>query len=581
MFLRVFAFNCGFLLGWVVPVFAAGQLRLVTPPVDHRTTSASIYFVGTAPPGGTLTVNGQPVPRSALGHFAWRLALAPGENAFTWSYARPGAPAETLVRRVSRLPGRTPVPTDRPFLTVVQPAVAAAMAADSVLCASAHGTPGGQMQMTVGEETFAMVELPPRVEPGDTGDLLGGTEPPPVAGLYGGCFTARPGWREQPVRVELRWRDQTLAQTAPGTVTTLGAGALTVVEVNAAEAIVRAGGGAEFARLTPLVRGVRARVVASNGEWLQLAGAGWVNRRDVRVLTNGTPVPRSAVRALRTRTNTGASELLIPLQVALPYSVRQEEGRLVLTVWGAESQTDIIRFESRDPVIRSVQWEPVGSGGVRYYVDLRANRQWGYQVRYEGTTLVLAVRRPPQVGRNLAGITVMLDPGHGGGQSGSLGPSGLPEKAVNLQIALKLRAALERAGAKVLLTRDRDTTLSLEARGKLMEQRQPTVFLSLHNNALPDGGDPLRQYGTSAYWYHPQGRALAETIHAQLVAELKQPDYGLYWDSLAVIRPTVAPAVLLELGFMTHPEEFARISNPAFQERLAGAVTRGLLRWLR
>jgi N-acetylmuramoyl-L-alanine amidase len=156
----------------------------------------------------------------------------------------------------------------------------------------------------------------------------------------------------------------------------------------------------------------------------------------------------------------------------------------------------------------------------------------------------------------------------------------VPEKTVNLQIALKVRSALKRAGATVLMTREQDRTLSLEARNQEMIARAPTVFLSLHNNALPDGGDPLRQYGTSVYWYQMQSRSLAVALHRRLLSDLKRPDYGLYWDSLAVIRPSAAPAVLLELGFMTHPEEYALLQSGSYQERIARSIARALGDWL-
>ncbi|MBC8122168.1 MAG: N-acetylmuramoyl-L-alanine amidase [Gemmatimonadaceae bacterium] len=562
------------------PLLAAptGPVRLVYPPPGHSTSSQSIFFVGSVHPGSQLVVNGSAVALSKQGYFAPTFALKPGANTFTFR-SRGVDGTSTLTRVVTRRPDIT-VPSDRPYLASLSPSGPQRIEPGTNVCLKARATPGGQLRANLAGEVISLVELSSTPVPAASA-LLGAFSPESATrGSYSGCLPARRGWQKVQAQLSLQWRGQTLTQMSPAEFTTLDPTRLNVIEVIVAEAIIRAGAGSEFARLTPLGRGVRSAVTSQNGDWLRLQGGGWIQQRDIRYLPAGTPLPRSAVRALSTRHTARASELIIPLEMPLPYTVRQEESRLVVTVWGAEAQTDLIRFEAGDPLIRSVQWELEGSEGVRFYIDLREPRQWGYQVRYEGPVLVVGVRSSPKRARGLADLTVMLDPGHGGTQTGSLGPTGIAEKTVNLQIALRLRDRLQKSGATVLMTRTDDRTVSLEARTRQLEAQTPTVFLSLHNNALPDGANPLKQYGTSVYWYHMQSRALAESLHHQLVRDLGRPDYGLYWDSLAVIRPTLAPAVLLELGFMIHPEEYLLLNTPTFQERISRAIVRGLEDWL-
>ncbi len=557
---------------------AAGPLQLIYPPQNHRTTSASLYFVGSAPPGGTLRVNGQPVPRNQYGYFAWTTLLAPGTTAFNWDY-EDARERETIERRVTRQVVPT-VPRDRLYLAARTPVGTQQVRVGDTVCLEAEGTPGGRLEANLAGKTLAMPELPPYALPVGTAQMLSGSGTGPlIAGRYSGCLKAPKGWRAISPTLTFRWAGQVMSRPVPARITAVEAGRLNVVEVTAGEAIVRAGSGPGYARLTPLVRGVRTLVTGVNGDWMRLEGEGWIARQDVRVLPVGTAVPRSNVGALSTRRTASGSELVVPLEMRLPFSVRQEEGRLVVTVWGGRAQTDLIRFVASDPLIRSVQWETANPEGMRFFIDLRSPRQWGYQVRYEGTTLVVGVRKAP-VTQGLSGLQVMLDPGHGGSQPGSTGPSGIAEKTVNLAIALRLRDQLRAAGATVLMTRTDDRTVSLGARGDAIARELPTVFLSLHNNALPDSGDPLSTYGTSVYWYQMQSRSLAETLHRQLINDLERPDYGLYWDSLAVIRPTAAPAVLLEFGFMTNPDEYALLNTAAYQERIARSVTAGLMAWL-
>ncbi|BAC88463.1 N-acetylmuramoyl-L-alanine amidase [Gloeobacter violaceus] len=566
---------------WLGVPQAAAALRLVYPPDGHRTESASIYFIGTAPGAGSLQVNGQKVARHPAGHFAWTVPLQSGINTFRWTFRGTHGASETVERQVIRQSPNPPVPGDRLFLEARLPRGEQRVLPFEPVCFEARATPGGQLQARVGEQSIALAEAAPFREPGDAAAVLsGGAAGRSLVGFYRGCLAAAESWRDVEPRLDFRRRGQVLSSPVPATITSLDPRQLTVIEVTAAEAIVRAGPGAEFARLSPLTRGVRSRVTAVSGDWLRLQGEGWIARADGMALPVGTALPTSAVGALRTRVTTAGSELIVPLEMRLPASVRQEEHRLIVTLWGAQARTDLIRFDAPDPLIRSVQWETVSPEGVRFYIDLRERRQWGYQLRYEDNALVVALRKGPRVGRGLAGARVMIDPGHGGAQTGSIGPSGIPEKTVNLAIALRLGEQLRRAGAEVLFTRTADVDVPLAERSRMLEAKQPTVFLSLHHNALPDAGDPLRQYGTSVYWYHMQSRELAEVLHRQLLRDLGRPDYGLYWDSLAVIRPTAAPAVLLELGFMTHPDEYTLITAPAYQERIARALTRGLERWL-
>lgn len=567
------------IVGGGAPALAA-PLRIIYPPAVYRTDSASIFFIGAAPPAGDLRLDGRAVPLNRQGYFAASAPLKPGVNTFYWVYRDKKGTLQSQQQQVTRRV-EPPLARDRPVLAVRSPLVDQQVPALAPVCLEAQATPGGRVLAELAGKSLMLSELPPFRPVEDSAAILSGAAGGElVSGIYRGCLAADPAWREQVPRFELRWQGQNLSAQAPAAITTLDPRQIVVVEVVPVEAIVRAGPGAGYARLAPLTQGVRSQVIAQSGDWYRLQGEGWIQKSDLRILPAGTPLPKSAVGSLRTRTSATGSELLIPLETRLPTSVRQEETRLVVSLWGAVAATDLIRFESTDPLIRSVQWEPITPQGMRFYIDLRSSRQWGYQLRYEGNVLVIALRRPPRVSRALAGLTVMLDPGHGGNDTGSTGCSGVQEKTVNLQIALRLRNQLQRAGATVLMTRTGDRTVSLARRVELMRATQPTVYLSLHNNALPDAGDPLRQHGTSVYWYQMQSRNLAEALHRQLIGDLGQPDYGLFWDSLAVIRPTEAPAVLLEFGFMTHPDEYARLLSPAFQERIARSLARGLTSWL-
>ena len=97
------------------------------------------------------------------------------------------------------------------------------------------------------------------------------------------------------------------------------------------------------------------------------------------------------------------------------------------------------------------------------------------------------------------------------------------------------------------------------------------MALSLHYNALPDAGNALERAGIGAFWYYPQAHGLATFLHDYLVRELNREAYGVFWNNLALTRPSVTPSVLLELGFMI---------NPASQQELARTLAEGVEAWI-
>jgi N-acetylmuramoyl-L-alanine amidase len=263
-------------------------------------------------------------------------------------------------------------------------------------------------------------------------------------------------------------------------------------------------------------------------------------------------------------------------------TVKQEDDKFILTLHNTVAQTDTIALVD-NPLIRRMDWRQLDPTTVEYTFHLYDKRQWGYDLNYRGSNLILTLRHGPKISDSTAqplqGISILLDPGHGGKESGALGHTGYPEKAVNLVVSKLLREELIDRGATVYLTRDKDVDLSLPARVEKINEIKPTLALSVHYNALPDGGDAMNTAGIGMFWYHPQAHDLSVFLHDYLVKNLNRPSYGVFWNNLALTRPAIAPSILLELGFMINPDEFEWITNSAEQKKLARAIADGLVAW--
>ena len=182
----------------------------------------------------------------------------------------------------------------------------------------------------------------------------------------------------------------------------------------------------------------------------------------------------------------------------------------------------------------------------------------------------------------LKGRKVVVDPGHGGKDSGAPaffrgGPQEPFEKDIVLDIGLRLAALLKAEGAEVTMTRDDDTYVSLSGRAEIANRLKADAFVSLHCNSC-DKPDTLS--GTSVYFDHQHSARFAALVQNELVAALGTVDKGVRNANFAVIRRARVPGVLVETAFINHKEDRARLLHPRFRERAARAITAGLIRFL-
>jgi N-acetylmuramoyl-L-alanine amidase len=313
----------------------------------------------------------------------------------------------------------------------------------------------------------------------------------------------------------------------------------------------------------------------------------WIEADLVRLDTSNHTPPRSVVGRIVTRRDEEGSRVEIPLAEPLLFDLRAEpeNRRLYLDLFGARSRINRIDYDPQDPLIREIRWTQARDDVLRLEIHLRQNRLWGYGAVWggeDGRTLILKIRRAPQIEKRvLRHRCIVLDPGHGGSQPGSVGPTRLAEKEPNLILAQKLKALLEKEGARVFMTRQSDTTVDLYDRVDYAVQMGGEVLISLHNNALSDGENPFVNRGSAVYYYQPQSLELARVLHKNLLRATGLSDYGLYYQNLALARPTEMPAVLLECAFMIHPEEEALLRDDRFLQRTARGLAAGLKEFLK
>ncbi|AFY48772.1 N-acetylmuramoyl-L-alanine amidase [Nostoc sp. PCC 7524] len=562
------------------------SLKVVYPQTNHQTSAEKIFFIGTAPPNGQVLINGTPINRSRSGHFAPSFPLKLGENIFEIRHQN-----QVLQIRVTRISTQPEIPQGLAFAQgSLTPSADIARLPGELICFSAVAPPNASVSVKLANQTVALLPQPQQAQlPSNLAALTGRNQPTTQSsvGKYEGCTSGvvvadikQEVDLGQP-QFQLTLNGQKITQPGTGKITILSPAQLPVAEVTADAGVARTGPSTDYSRLTPLPKGTRASVTGREGEWLRLDYGGWINSKETRTLPGAIP-PRSIIRSVGYRRLPGATEMVFPLQTPVPVSVQQGEQTLSLTLYNTTAQTDIIRLDD-DPLISRLDWQQVAPGQVQYTFNLKKAQQWGYKLRYDGTTLVLTLRHAPVIKQNrqkfLSGIKILLDPGHGGKESGAAGPTGYLEKDVNLVVSKLLRDELVKLGATVVMTRETDQEVSLPERQAIINREEPAIALSIHYNALPDAGDAENTKGVGMFWYHPQAHNLAIFMQNYLVTKLGRPSYGVFWNNLALTRPAAAPSVLLELGFMINPNEFEWIADPQEQQKLAKALADGIVAW--
>ena len=328
-----------------------------------------------------------------------------------------------------------------------------------------------------------------------------------------------------------------------------------------------------------LLPGTRLRVTGRNGDFSRVqfdeALEAWVSSSDIVPLPEGIAPPRRVASNARVIPAPDWVDVIIPVGERPAYLVEETEQSLTLTLYGTQATTDIIRYAGADSLVRLVTWEPVTSDRVTYTVHLSA-RPFGYLVMWADGNLVLRVRRPPRVNlsRPLSGLTIAVDPGHP--PIGSTGPTGFYEAEATLAIGIRLKTLLEERGAIVVMTRTTADPVALGDRPVIARRASAHALVSIHLNALPDGVNPYNAHGTGTYFFHPQSAPLALAVQRGMVSTMGLRDLGIYYDNLALVRPTWMPAILCEGAFIMIPEQEAALRTPVFQEAYARGVAIGL-----
>lgn len=272
--------------------------------------------------------------------------------------------------------------------------------------------------------------------------------------------------------------------------------------------------------------------------------------------------------------------ITIKLDEKLPYSSLMEINptRIVVDIFGAVSNTNWITELKSAKEIKNAWYEQTEDDVMRVIIELKHKQNWGYKIFYgENNKLTVMVRRQPAI-TELKHLKIAIDAGHGGENVGATGiTSGIREKDYTLLIAKEVAKALRQKGAKVVMTREKDTTLSMFERIQFLDREMPDLLVSIHLNS--SGNDTTS--GVSTYYRYIGFRPLSEAVLKSML-QLGLHDFGNVGSfNFSLNGPTDFPNCLVEVAFLSNKSDEKKIFSPSFRKQAALHIVSGIENFLK
>ncbi|MEN6390730.1 MAG: N-acetylmuramoyl-L-alanine amidase [Syntrophomonas sp.] len=285
-----------------------------------------------------------------------------------------------------------------------------------------------------------------------------------------------------------------------------------------------------------------------------------------------------------------AGECLIINTLLTPSCTHNQNGTIVnISLPGTGIGTVNNTYTFAGKLLKSVSFEPsINNSTQNLTIKVQTQNAVKYSILpgcQDENALFMVMMNPNDLPAPLT--AVLLDAGHGGADSGAC-PLQVREKDVNLSIAMKVGAALNKKGIRVYYTRRDDSYVGLAERSAMSNLLNPALFVSMHNNSV-DGNPDVN--GTETYYYAPQDNPqlaaqkasrmrIATLLQQKLVNNLGFPDRGVKDKSLAVLRLTQAPCALAEVAFLSNPETAKLMQQDDYQTRAASAIVDAISEYL-
>ncbi|AOT72092.1 family 10 glycosylhydrolase [Geosporobacter ferrireducens] len=548
----------------------------VSRPADNMKTSLNqFYFNGVSDPNKPLYLNGQLVEnRSPRGYFGILMPIEEGENLFTFSQAN-SVVTRIIYREPASAAGKKMSTAEIPIASVFPQDQEYRMPGEKITL-SCQAPAGSKVTVSIGGKSYTMKA---------SGLTASGEDI--LADTFTYVYTV-PDHSGTPRVVDLGVPEYKMDYN--GLVKTSKAPAkIGIIMKNApfyAEVIEEtidtyatpvSSNGAAY----EIYKGMTDYVTGMTGNYARISSGQWVNKKGINIYTTRSQLQATIKKA---EYNIGEKWETLQLELSSPVPAFSSFDGNVVKLEISNAAKGVLPVLPPDSVFASVSILQ-NAQNVQYIFALKNDHSIeGYFVEKTPDGLVLNTKKPIAAADGnepLSGIVIMLDPGHGGSDSGALGPLGLDnsEKTINLNTALKLQAELEHLGATVLMTRTTDMNVSLEARLAASRKARPDMFISIHANSMADNVDISKVDGFSVFYREKFAQLPAEIVSKHVIDNLGRNSKGIHNKNFYVTRGTWTPSILIESGFVPNPNEFEWLIDENEQTGLAKNIADAVVKY--
>lgn len=567
------------------------EMAITSPENGSTTTEDSTYLIGICDPYYPLTVTGGnmakcPVSVTKSGYFSLYTKLTKGENVFI--FEQNGKELIYTITKVSSSSASSGE-KDPELLSSITPVItyptSDVATQEDILWVSCTAPYNSKVSVNIGGVTTELVPLDTPKTPwpsqGYAAVSYGANAALPKAEkgeiTHCGNFT-----------VSLSYYGST-AQATGGEVRVLGEDAALCVKVNRDYTNLKITETSSYYNdYTVQSAGMTALAVSRRNGFYLLKTGGYIAEEDVTEITDPAlfPPEYGTLEASWVKNSGRTTDIRFTTASKPAYNGCIEDGRFVLTLYGIDSQNAPMPSMGKNPLLRDCEIIRLDDR-VRYSFALYdVTNFYGFDLRYEENAVIVSLRNPiavdPKSDFPLDDITVVLDAGHGGWDNGAAGAlkfasSPMNEKQLNLAITMAAKDKLTALGADVYLTRLGDEYLSLDARTTFLEEIEPDLSVSIHQNSMGYTADITKIRGTLALWCMDSGRLLSDCVGKSVSSALGRHYQGAKYQMLAMCKNPKFPQALIEVGFITSVEEYELTSSSSGIDRTAEGIAQGVL----
>ena len=551
------------------------DLKIANPSKDISTVYETYYITGSSDPDYPLLCNGEEVnDRGRYGSFGVFAELKEGENEFVFQNGEQTA-SVIITKTVKTSSGEI---TTISNLKQINPSSDDIVQSGEIYKIRCTAPANGEVSATLNGKTYSLKQ-----------EAIATTG---VEAYYSAEITLPEAENGEvknigPIRYDLMFEQKASFAVSEGNLYLLGKDAHLLGRVNQNAAVLYEKGDSGSNHVSLTSRGAIDQITAAEGSYFQLGMGSWINKSYIDLLPEETQW-KNKVTKTSYQSNEKGDTLTLDGTNSPIYKAYQTDEKVVIKLY----YTTGVKAKKWDSdLFSSVNVSVKDGDTVLELMKKDGAETVGYDISYDGAgkteIFFLSKAQKGTEEQPLSNMTVVVDPGHGGLDSGALGVlngNGPTEKDITMAHSLVLKNRLESLGATVILAvspqQDTQSKAEMTDRVEMARENHADFYVSLHCNSVAETTNGLKPAGTEVYYYENNSKLLADSVLKNITDYNQRKSRSVIYGNFYVTRNSLCPSMLVEMGFISNPIEYDELCSPDSMYQTANAIADSLIEYL-